>query len=93
MVAAYKVSVSEAAIARRLIRVPSVILTNLVLGENVVPEFIQKDCTPEKLAAALLPLLSRHARAADAGRGLRAGSTPSWRSARPSRRAAPPRSC
>ncbi len=32
-------------IARRLIRVPSVILTNLVLGENAVPEFIQTDCT------------------------------------------------
>ena len=34
------------------------ILTNLVLGENVVPEFIQTDCTPDKLAAALAPLLS-----------------------------------
>ena len=36
----------------------SVILANLVLGENVVPEFLQRDCTPERLAAALLPLLS-----------------------------------
>ena len=27
---------------------PSVILTNLVLGENVVPEFLQRDCTREK---------------------------------------------
>jgi lipid-A-disaccharide synthase len=57
MITAYKVSGIEAAIARRLIRVPSVILTNLVLGENVVPEFIQTDCTPERLSAALLPLL------------------------------------
>ena len=39
-------------------RLPSVILANLVLGENVVPEFLQDDCTPERLAAALLPLLS-----------------------------------
>lgn len=57
MVTAYKVSGLEAAIARRLIRVPSVILANLVLGENIVPEFIQQDCRPETLAAALLPLL------------------------------------
>jgi lipid-A-disaccharide synthase len=58
MVTAYKVSGLEAAIARRLIRVPSVILANLVLGENVVPEFIQQDCRPETLSATLLPLLS-----------------------------------
>ena len=58
MVAAYRVSGIEAMIARRVIRVPSVILANLVLGENVVPEFIQQDCTPEKLADALVPLLS-----------------------------------
>ena len=49
MVTAYKMSGLEAAIARRLIRVPSVILANLVLGENVVPEFMQTDCTPERL--------------------------------------------
>jgi lipid-A-disaccharide synthase len=58
MVTAYKMAPWEIAIARRLIRVPSVILTNLVLGENVVPEFIQTECTPEKLSAALAPLLS-----------------------------------
>lgn len=56
MVTAYKVSRIEAAIARRLITVPSAILTNLVLNENVVPEFIQEDCTPQKLADALIPL-------------------------------------
>jgi len=52
------VSRIEAAIARRLITVPSAILTNLVLNEIVVPEFIQEDCTPQKLADALLPLFS-----------------------------------
>jgi lipid-A-disaccharide synthase len=49
----------EALILRRLIRVHSVILANLVLGENAVPEFLQEDCTPDRLAAALVPLL-RH---------------------------------
>jgi lipid-A-disaccharide synthase len=40
------------------VNVPSVILTNLALGENVVPEFLQRDCTPDRLASALLPLLA-----------------------------------
>jgi lipid-A-disaccharide synthase len=56
MVMAYKVSWIEEQIGR-LVSVPSFVLANLVLGENVVPEFVQDDCTPEKLAAALLPLL------------------------------------
>jgi lipid-A-disaccharide synthase len=58
MVTGYRVSAIEATIARRLIRVPSVILANLVLGENVVPELLQHDCTPQALAEALAPLLT-----------------------------------
>ena len=58
MVAAYKVSGFEAFVARRMVRVPSVILANLVLGDNVVPEFLQEACTPQALAGALAPLLS-----------------------------------
>jgi lipid-A-disaccharide synthase len=57
MVAGYKVSAFEAFVARRMIRVPSVILANLVLGENIVPEFLQGACTPDALVGALLPLL------------------------------------
>jgi lipid-A-disaccharide synthase len=56
-VAAYRVSALEAPILRRVIRSPSVILPNLILGENVVPEFHQEHCTAEKLASALLPLI------------------------------------
>jgi lipid-A-disaccharide synthase len=56
-VAAYRMAAVEALILRRLIRVHSVILANLVLGENVVPEFLQEDCTADRLAAALAPLL------------------------------------
>ena len=41
-----------------LITAPSAILANLVLEENVVPEFLQRDCTAEKLCSALLPLLA-----------------------------------
>jgi lipid-A-disaccharide synthase len=57
MVAGYKVSWLEAQVARQMIRVPTVILANLVLGEQVVPEFLQDDCTAGRLAGALLPLL------------------------------------
>ena len=58
MVAAYKVPLIEELAARLLINVPSAILTNLVLGENVVPELLQRACTAERLFALLLPLLS-----------------------------------
>ncbi|MEA2935085.1 MAG: lipid-A-disaccharide synthase, partial [Variibacter sp.] len=57
MVVAYKVAGWEAAIARRIIRVPTIVLANLVLGENVVSQFVQEDCTAEKLARALMPLV------------------------------------
>lgn len=57
MVTAYKMPAIEMWLARRVVRTPSVILANLVIGENVVPEFLQEDCTPQVLAAALLPLL------------------------------------
>ncbi|MDP2410581.1 MAG: lipid-A-disaccharide synthase [Pseudolabrys sp.] len=58
MAAAYKVPLLEAAVGRVLITAPSAILANLVLGENVVPEFLQGDCTAESLAGAVLPLLA-----------------------------------
>jgi lipid-A-disaccharide synthase len=57
MVVAYKVE-PLATLVRYLIRTNTVVLTNLVLGENVVPEFLQENCTPEALADALMPLLS-----------------------------------
>jgi lipid-A-disaccharide synthase len=58
MTAAYKVALVEEVIARLLITAHSAILANLVLGENVVPEFLQRDATPETLGGALLPLLA-----------------------------------
>lgn len=58
MVTAYKAGSVEAWIIRRRITSSSVILANLVIGENVIPEFIQEDCTPEKLAASLGEVLA-----------------------------------
>jgi lipid-A-disaccharide synthase len=57
MVAAYRAGRAEAFIVLRAINVSTVILANLVIGENVVPEFVQNDCTPDKLSSALRELL------------------------------------
>jgi lipid-A-disaccharide synthase len=57
MVAAYKVSLLEEMVARVALNLPSVILANLVLDENAVPELLQRACTPQNLAEALAPLL------------------------------------
>ena len=61
MVTAYRTGSAEAWILRRAIKVNSVILANLVLSENVIPEFLQQDCTPEKLAQALREVLGNSA--------------------------------
>lgn len=57
MVTGYKVPLIEEFAGRLLLNGPSVILANLVLRENVVPEFLQRNCTAARLADALLPLL------------------------------------
>ncbi len=53
----YKVSLFEEAIGRIFLRGSTIVLANLVLGDNVVPEFLQRGATPEHLAAAVAPLL------------------------------------
>ncbi|WP_342150693.1 lipid-A-disaccharide synthase [Methylorubrum sp. SB2] len=58
MVVAYRVSRVEEVIARRLIQVPTIVLPNLILSENAMPEFVQTDCTPERLADTLAPLMA-----------------------------------
>ena len=40
-----------------MVKVPSIVLPNLVLGERAIPEFIQHDCTPATLADSLTPLI------------------------------------
>lgn len=56
MVVAYKVAPIEWPL-RVLIRVDSIVLPNLVLGERLIPEFLQQRAEPKALAAALEPLL------------------------------------
>jgi lipid-A-disaccharide synthase len=78
MAVAYRVSAVES-LARHFIRVPSVVLANLVIGDNVVPEFLQERCTVDNLAAALAPLVSdapARRKQMDAFVGLEARLTP-----------------
>lgn len=56
MVVAYKMSWLESQV-RHFLTVTTVTYANLILGEHAVPERLQWDCTPEKLAGTLLPLL------------------------------------
>lgn len=58
MVTLYRGGAVEAWIARRVVRVSSIILANLVIGENVIPEFHQEECTARNLAPALLDILN-----------------------------------
>ncbi|MGI3903888.1 MAG: lipid-A-disaccharide synthase [Janthinobacterium lividum] len=57
MIVAYRVSPFETWL-RFVVKVPSIVLPNLILGENAIPEFIQEASTPEALATALVPLLA-----------------------------------
>lgn len=58
MVAAYRTTWLNAAIARRLLKVNSANLVNLISGKNAVPEFLQEFCSPDALAGALRPLVT-----------------------------------
>ena len=58
MAVTYRVNPVTAALARRLIRVPHVAMVNLLAGRQIVPELLQQDCTPEKLAATVRMLLT-----------------------------------
>jgi lipid-A-disaccharide synthase len=56
-VAAYRVPAWEGALFRLMASIDTVILANLVLGEKIVPEYLQDHCTPDNLAAALVQIL------------------------------------
>ncbi len=90
MVVGYRVSRIEA-LARFLVTASSIVLPNLILGENAIPELVQEECTPQALSAALVPLVSggeqRDAQARallrlDDLMLLQSGDTPSARAAR-----------
>ncbi|WP_274585155.1 lipid-A-disaccharide synthase [Neisseria leonii] len=53
MVISYRISPLTYAYVKRKIRVPHVGLPNILLGKGVVPELLQHEAVPEKLAAAV----------------------------------------
>lgn len=88
MVVGYRLDRLTAAL-RWIVRIHSVVMANLVIGENAFPEFIQKGCDAATLAAALDPLFDdtpdRRAQIEATGRVRRAtlieGEPPSERAA------------
>lgn len=61
MVVGYRMGRVEWAVGRRLVRVPSIVLVNLVAEAPVVPEFLQDRLTAGRAAAALEALLGEEA--------------------------------
>jgi lipid-A-disaccharide synthase len=57
MVVAYRVNALTHAIVRRLVKVRFVNLLNLILDRPAIPELLQHDCTPERLASELTRLI------------------------------------
>lgn len=63
MVVVYRLSRLTYLLGRPLVRVPHYAMVNLIAGRRVVPELIQRDFTPERVAAEALALLDDPARA------------------------------
>ncbi len=57
MVVAYRVHPLTAALVRRMLTLPHVAMVNVLARREVVPELLQENCTPEKLARAAEALM------------------------------------
>jgi lipid-A-disaccharide synthase len=57
MVVVYRVTPLTAALAKPLVRTPFFSMVNLIAGSRIVPELIQTDFTPERVAQEVLMLL------------------------------------
>jgi len=64
MVVMGRTSPLTAALVRRLVELPWLAMPNLIAGRGVVPELLQEDATPERLADAVEALLEGPAREA-----------------------------
>jgi lipid-A-disaccharide synthase len=63
MVAAYRTTWLTAQIVRRVVKVNTANLINLISGRNVVPEFLQEFCTVDAMSEALSSILNARAKA------------------------------
>ena len=57
MVVAYRANPITVAIARQIVQVENIALANIVVGGRVAPEFLQQDCTAERLTPAVENML------------------------------------
>jgi len=67
MVVGYRLQPVSYALAKLLVRVPHVALVNLIVGRSVVPELLQKDWCPDRLAAVTSEILKTGAASQKAG--------------------------
>jgi lipid-A-disaccharide synthase len=70
MVIVYRVSPTTFTVGRRLVRVSSYGMANLVAGRRVVPELIQHDLTPDAVSREVISLLTDPVRAENMRRDL-----------------------
>jgi lipid-A-disaccharide synthase len=70
MVIVYRVSSLTYRVLRRLVTVDAIGMVNLIAGEKVVPELIQKDFTPDAVATEAMSMLTDEARRARVHAGL-----------------------
>jgi lipid-A-disaccharide synthase len=70
MVVIYRLAPITAAIARWLVHTQMFAMVNLIAGKRVVPELVQKNFTPERLANEVIRLLDSHEARSEMRRGL-----------------------
>jgi lipid-A-disaccharide synthase len=69
MVVIYKLSGLSHALLRRFVHVDAAAMPNLVAGARIVPELIQRECTPARVAEEAVALLTdqeKHSRMREA---------------------------
>ena len=70
MVIVYRLSPITYHVGRRLVSLDTFGMVNLVAGEKIVPELIQRAFTPEAVAAEVVSMLTDHVRVAKIRKGL-----------------------
>jgi lipid-A-disaccharide synthase len=58
MVVVYRTSWMSWLVGRALVSLKFISLVNLLAARALVPELLQSDCTPERIARAMAPLLT-----------------------------------
>jgi len=65
MVIIYKVSAPSYYVGKMVINIDHIGLVNIIAGKTVVPELIQDDANPEKIAATVMDIISDNKRMTD----------------------------